>query len=152
MTWQLMWCNVRAAALNATLQFLVIYRLVLISIHLRLSLSLSLYPYGFTVSLSTFTSSTLLFHQSLWFSPHQVMDSSSLISSLYSTNPSEPEANFLHLLEAPCTLFLRHWILDLARNNSAFGWWIRFSIWSETERCTSFFFYLHGFISENAFF
>ena len=28
MTWQLMWRNVRAAALNATLQLLVIYRLV----------------------------------------------------------------------------------------------------------------------------
>ena len=28
MTWQLMWRNVRAAALNTTLQLLVIYRLV----------------------------------------------------------------------------------------------------------------------------
>ena len=28
MMWQLMWCNVRAAALNATLQLLVIYRLM----------------------------------------------------------------------------------------------------------------------------
>ena len=26
MTWQLMWCNVRAAALNSTFQLLVIYR------------------------------------------------------------------------------------------------------------------------------
>ena len=26
--WQLMWCNMRAAALNATFQLLVIYRLV----------------------------------------------------------------------------------------------------------------------------
>ena len=27
MTWQLMWCNVRVAALNATFKLLVIYRL-----------------------------------------------------------------------------------------------------------------------------
>ena len=27
MTWQLMWCNVRAVALNATFQLLVLYRL-----------------------------------------------------------------------------------------------------------------------------
>ena len=28
MTWQLMWCNVRAASLNATFQLLVIYSLI----------------------------------------------------------------------------------------------------------------------------
>ena len=28
MTWQLMWCNVRAAALNVMLQLLVIYRCI----------------------------------------------------------------------------------------------------------------------------
>ena len=73
------------------------------TVTLSLSLS-SLWLYSQSLPFLTF--STLL-HQSLRFSLPPTMAATSLISSVYIANPSEPGGNSLRLLEPSRTLFLR---------------------------------------------